>query len=549
MSSSGAAATTAAPTGAEPLTILIGALGGEGGGVLTEWLVAAAMARGLPVQSTSIPGVAQRTGATTYYLEIFPVSRGELNGERPILALYPSPGGVDLAVMSELVEAGRAMENGFVTPGRTMLVASSHRVYAIAEKAALGDGRFDSERILRAADELAQRTLLFDMDAAARQSGSVISAVILGAVAGSGVLPFAPEDFQRAIRGKGVAVEANLRGFAAGLQRAREGGAAPNDSAPNDSVQSPGATEPGGRDSRPLPGPLGQRIESGFPEAVRDMVTEGVRRLIDYQGARYADLYLDRLVRVAAADAAHGGPIRGHVLTLEAARHLALWMSYEDAIRVADLKTSRARMAHVRAEAGAEPGQPVRIVEYLDPGLEEITAVMPPFLARFLLGLSKTLPWLGRFRRPMRVRSDTVSGFLKLWLMARLRPIRPRSSRYAKEQALIARWLDTVDAAARLDYEFGLEVVRCARLIKGYGDTYERGWSNFQRILAALVHPVLQTEGNLAPSAERMRRAREAALAEPEGTALEQVLAEAASGGAAGTPPDPVDGDIPRTAR
>ena len=83
---------------AGPITILIGALGGEGGGVLTDWLVSAAMAAGFPVQSTSIPGVAQRTGATTYYLEIFPIKRSELNGNEPVMGLYPSPGRVDLAI-------------------------------------------------------------------------------------------------------------------------------------------------------------------------------------------------------------------------------------------------------------------------------------------------------------------------------------------------------------------------------------------------------------------------------------------------------------------
>ena len=58
--------------GARPITVLIAALGGEGGGVLASWLNRSATAQGLFVQSTSIPGVAQRTGATTYYAEIVP---------------------------------------------------------------------------------------------------------------------------------------------------------------------------------------------------------------------------------------------------------------------------------------------------------------------------------------------------------------------------------------------------------------------------------------------------------------------------------------------
>ena len=56
-----------------PIAMLIAALGGEGGGVLTDWIVGAAADAGYPVQSTSIPGVAQRTGATTYYIEILPI--------------------------------------------------------------------------------------------------------------------------------------------------------------------------------------------------------------------------------------------------------------------------------------------------------------------------------------------------------------------------------------------------------------------------------------------------------------------------------------------
>ena len=127
-----------------PLTLLISAIGGEGGGVLAGWIVEAARRHGLAVQSTSIPGVAQRTGATTYYIEIFPTPVAELDGRRPVFALYPGPGDVDVMVASEFAEAGRAIMNGFVTPDRTVLIASTHRVYAIGERGHMGDGRFDS---------------------------------------------------------------------------------------------------------------------------------------------------------------------------------------------------------------------------------------------------------------------------------------------------------------------------------------------------------------------------------------------------------------------
>src|SRR5688572_25233809 len=166
-----------------PITLLIAALGGEGGGVMADWLMEAATQCGFPAQATSIPGVAQRTGATTYYLEVFPFKRDELDGKEPVLSLTPSPGNVDVMVASELVEAGRAMLNGFVSPQRTTLIASTHRIYATVEKMQMADGRFDSERVLEAARELAKRAVLFDMRKLAQESGTVINAMRFGAMA------------------------------------------------------------------------------------------------------------------------------------------------------------------------------------------------------------------------------------------------------------------------------------------------------------------------------------------------------------------------------
>ncbi|HEY9531285.1 MAG TPA: 2-oxoacid:acceptor oxidoreductase family protein, partial [Burkholderiales bacterium] len=199
-----------------PITLLIAALGGEGGGVMADWLMEAATQCGFPAQATSIPGVAQRTGATTYYLEIFPARRDELNGREPVLSLTPSPGNVDIMVASELVEAGRAMQNGFVSPQRTTLIASTHRIYATVEKMQMSDGRFDSERIVAAASELARRAVLFDMRKLAQESGTVINAVLFGAMAGSGVLPLSRAACEQAIRRGGRGAEASLCGFAAG---------------------------------------------------------------------------------------------------------------------------------------------------------------------------------------------------------------------------------------------------------------------------------------------------------------------------------------------
>jgi len=199
-----------------PITTLIAALGGEGGGVLADWIVAAATAQDYPVQSTSIPGVAQRTGATTYYIEIYPAKTSELGGRRPVMTLTPAPGCVDVMVASELLEAGRAMQNGYVTE-RTTLVASTHRVYTVAEKMQMGDGRFDGETVVKAAQLMAKRAILFDMQAQTHAAGTVISAVMFGALAGSGALPLSRTDCEAAVRSAGKGAEASLKGFAAGF--------------------------------------------------------------------------------------------------------------------------------------------------------------------------------------------------------------------------------------------------------------------------------------------------------------------------------------------
>src|SRR5208282_5099429 len=113
-----------------PICVAVMAMGGQGGGVLCDWIVELAESQGWHAQSTSIPGVAQRTGATLYYVEMLPPK----GGRAPILSLMPAQGEVDVVLASELMEAGRSILRGLVTPDRTTLIASTHRLYTVAEK-------------------------------------------------------------------------------------------------------------------------------------------------------------------------------------------------------------------------------------------------------------------------------------------------------------------------------------------------------------------------------------------------------------------------------
>ncbi len=490
--------------------------------MLSGWVVAAAEAAGMCVQSTSIPGVAQRTGATTYYIEMVPRAELEAGTRRPVLALAPFPENVDVVVASELIEAARAMENGYVTAQRTTLIASTHRVYTVAEKSGMADGRFDTQRVRAAADELARQSVLFDMQAAAKTSRSALNAVLLGAVAGSGVLPIAPEHFVAAIENAGIAVAANLRGFALGLESAAAGVGGHAQAA---DTAAPAAAE--------LPAALERRVQELCPAPTRELVQQAVARLLDYQGPDYAALFLDRLAEIVARDRAAGGGRRGWRLTRETARYLSLRMSYEDVIRVAQLKTRRQRFERVRREAGAGADEPVVISEFLKPGLDELCSVLPARLGRAVVALARRCAVRGGGNVSLRIRSNGITGFLMLRSMAALRSRRPRTLRFAEEQAQVVQWLDAVNAAARIDYDFGVEVAELAGLIKGYGETYRRGQASFERIAAAVVRPALARGRGEALA---LAQARVAALADPAGGELEQTL------GAGAAPPVARDG-------
>ncbi len=503
-----------------PVSIVIAAMGGEGGGVLTTWLVSAARKANLPVQATSVPGVAQRTGATTYYVEIVPKTYEELGDREPVMDLYPGPGDIDLMISTELLETGRALEKGFISPVRTTLIGSTHRVYTLAEKMAMGDARYDGDKILEAARQMAKRAILFDIERAARDTGSIMNAVILGAIAASDLMPISAEDFEQGIKDEGKAVESNLAGFRAGLAYAR-----------GEIVEmhpKPGAGRSTFRPEKSTE-EFKARIERDYPATVHPVVMEGCGRVFDFQDAKYARLYLDRLDTIRAIDEGRGadGPAGGDFkLTNEVGRHLALRMTFEDIMRVAQLKTRASRFERVRGEVEAKPDQLVRVTEHFKPGPYELASVLPRGLGRRVAGWADKNPSKARkWHFGMHIRTDTVWGYTRVRMMAGMRKLRRIGYRYAEEQDLIEEWLDLVRDAAGIDRDFALEVAECARLIKGYSDTHKRGVGNYRKIVDSLIRPAIAA-GKPVPA--EVAKVRTAALADPEGESLSQALASLA---------------------
>ena len=512
------------------------AMGGEGGGVLADWCVDMAEHTGYWAQTTSVPGVAQRTGTTVYYLEFFPKLPG-VNDE-PILSTMAAPGEVDIVIASELMEAGRAVQRGFVSPAITTFIASTHRVYSMAEKMALGDGRVDSDVLLDSAKKAAKIFIPANFAKVAEDSGSVISAALYGALAGSGALPFERADFIAAIERGGVGVANSIKAFEASYELA-QGVLKPKPASTAVSVTigskpknpfnvDPNALSPE-EELEIINNPasavgsrlkdLAARIKNEFPEPVRIMLVNGIKKCTDYQDVAYATAYLDRLEKIRVADAEHGN---GTALALnEASRYTALWMCYEDTIRVADLKTRRTRYERVGKEARIKDEQMMQVREFLHPQSEEFADTLPTALGRWLLRtkwLTTTIEKLSK--NGIILQTTAVHGFLLLYIVSRLRPIRRRSLRFGIEQVRIGNWLSKVEALLPKNYQLAVEVAELATLIKGYGETHRKGLANFEAIMSQV-----ELLENDPEAATKVKELRNAALADENGERLRSLLA------------------------
>ena len=496
----------AAPGNVRPIKIAILAMGGEGGGVLADWIIDLAEHADYLAQTTSVPGVAQRTGATIYYLELFPRAAARARGKDPVLALIPMPGDVDIVIASELMEAGRAVQRGFVTPDCTTLIASTHRVYSMTERIALTDGRVDATSLREACALASKRLIAFDMAGLAEATGSVISAVLFGALAGGNLLPFPRASFEAAIERGGVGVAASLSAFRAGFEAAARGSTAASAAPVEASTR------------REKPAPLAALVDEAvhaYPQ-VADIVRAGVERVADYQDVGYAGRYLARLASVATVARER----EGERLLAETARQLALAMTYEDTIRVAELKIRASRFARVREEVRLADGQVLQIAEFMHPRVQEIADTLPAGLGRWLLATRWARRLVERFTKSGKVvKTTSLHGFLLLYLVASLKSLRPRSLRFAAEQAAIDQWLGVVRDTAQTDLALAAEVAEARNLVRGYGDTHERGRERFDALMA-----VLPQVTSLPDAAARFAALRKAAEADESGAELTRAI-------------------------
>ena len=484
------------------VNLVAAALGGEGGGVFTNWLADVAEREDWFCQTTALAGVAQRTGATIYYLEFFP--RSSRHEEIPVMSLFPAQGDIDIAVASEIAEAARMVQRGFVTADRTTLITSDHRVYSIGEKQGLGDSTADAEHLSEVAGRYSKEFIHYDMLKLANDHGAVISSVLLGAVAGSEVLPFAKSSFEDVIRSSGKSVDVNLVAFEASAEKARLRGVEvfTPESKSLGEFKLPAAQTEKGREL------LDQILT--FPSLLHEVLYHGVSKCVDYQDHAYASWYLAQCEAMYTLENKTNGPV-----TMQVARYLALWMCYEDIPRVAQLKTRLSRVENIRREVKAAPNQILYITEFFSPRIEEMCAIMPKVIGDRILKSSFAKAVLKLFTGGKKLRTDGVFVFVLLRILASFRVIRRSSLGYEYEHKMIHRWLSSVmNALVKKDSVRALALARCGRLVKGYGETRHRTTSQLMDIV---------DKGASLPS-ERIESLKYAALDDDTGEGLAKMF-------------------------
>jgi indolepyruvate ferredoxin oxidoreductase beta subunit len=461
-----------------PISIAIVAMGGQGGGVLTNWIVSLAESQNWVAQSTSVPGVAQRTGTTIYYVEMMPVSD---RGQKPILAQMPTPGDVDVVIASEHMEAGRSILRGIVTPDRTTLIASCHRMLSIVEKMAPGEGIADSRAVHDAIGVVARQEIIFDMNNLAVKNGSVISSAMFGSLAASGTLPFDRDAYYDVIRKSGKGVDASIRTFDAAFERTENGEQATD---ADDSYTEKTATILPECLNDARANALVTRIRRELPLEAHQMAFLGVQKVVEFQDREYGDEYLDRLRELNVKDAAANGADKGFEFTVTAAKYLANAMVYDDVIRVARLKTRSTRRDRIAAEVGLQDGQILNSTEFMHPRMEEVVSSLPVGLANWLIARKGLYRWLDRrINKGRRLKTYSLRGFLPLHVVGSLKGMRRKSLRHQTETTHRTAWLTEATNALSHNYELGVTILTFRRLIKGYSDTHVRGLSKFDKVM------------------------------------------------------------------
>ena len=256
-------------------------------------------------------------------------------------------------------------------------------------------------------------------------------------------------------------------------------------------------------------------IES-LPGPVHRMARAGLCKVVDFQDLRYGREYLDRLDQIRSVDSTE----HNWTLTTEAAKHVANAMAYDDIIRVADLKSRKSRFDRIGREMKADSQTIVRVTDFMHPRAQEVVGMLPVWLGVRIDSSPSAMRKLDRIcNRSLRLRSDRFLAFVNLHILAGLRFWRRRTFRHAIEMKGLDAWLDHAIDQAGSNYPLAVEIIKLRRLVRGYSDTHSRTTSKFDKARQAARLVADRSDG-----ADWLRRLSQAALADPDGDALDGAI-------------------------
>lgn len=463
-----------------PIKIVLIAIGGDGGGVLTQWIINMAESQGYWAQSTSIAGVAQRTGSTVYYIEAIPIQDITIDGvvQTPVLAQMPGPYDVDIVMTTELLEVGRAIKRKFISD-KTTVVFSTHRNLAINEKEAPGDGIKKGKEVFEMANKYAKKCYHANLKLIADKNKSVISASLFGALAASKSTPFSKEIFLETIAKGGMAVKQSTAAFEEAYQYVSD---SDNQAKSFTDQLSPKSYSgmPASVSSKKI-NVLIAKIKTDFPETLHNALYAGVTHLSDWQNEKWATIYLEKLKPFVAIDKKNQD--KKYELSDHMVRYLAIAMSYDDLVFVADQKTRTERFAEMYNQVDAKKDDLVHTLDYLHPSYDEVTGFMPNKLGKKLEHNEKFKSFFNKYLdKDRRMYSTNFFGFMMLYILGGMKGWRLRTLRHHVEMNNVNYWLKNIEQVVDKNYNLAVQIAKTYRLKKGYGCTYERGASKFSYI-------------------------------------------------------------------
>jgi hypothetical protein len=252
----------------------------------------------------------------------------------------------------------------------------------------------------------------------------------------------------------------------------------------------------------------------GLPAGAEQVVSDGIHLQMDYQGASYAKLYVERLQRFIGRQGTDRQAIDGTIFC-DIARLMAQRMAYEDAIRIAQVKL---------AEYNASDGR-IRSTEIHRFRFDELVDALPEIAADPVLIVLGKLGWE---HRRVAIPFSTVNrwGLGRLKIEAWLRRWRLFSIRYGQERAWVERWLHMIARALVKQPQAVAAVVETATMIAGFGDPYRRGLADWHAIIDGLAKPTFDGDLPLTDLASAITEARAAILPDPRQVALKRAIAE-----------------------